>query len=218
MKLQYDELPTSEDLLGVDDSQVKGFFSKPSMKSKASVFSMGQRGQVLTTELEGPILVPHTLEKSTTKCPYEKLFRSEQYALLENACREYVFLTEFFMVQGTQADDIFFLVFGRTLGLLQKSVEDYVATSYDCIALFLCCHLTVKFREMSREKGVNAMDRYWDSILAILWPKLQKVIQSNVQSVKDCDPQKMKSLDLRPHYVSFKEYSIHSSKEVVCAC
>ena len=128
-----------------------------------------------------------------------------------------VFLTEFFMVQGSQADDIFFLVFGRTLGLLQKSVEDYVATSYDCIALFLCCHLTVKFREMSREKGVNAMDRYWDSILAILWPKLQKVIQSNVQSVKDCDPQKMKSLDLRPHYVSFKEYSIHSSKEVVCA-
>ena len=49
LKLQYDELPTSEDLLGVDDSQPKGFFSKPTMKSKASVFSMGQRGQVLTT-------------------------------------------------------------------------------------------------------------------------------------------------------------------------
>ena len=87
MKLQYDELPTSEDLLGVDDSQVKGFFSKPSMKSKASVFSMGQRGQVLTTELEGPILVPHTLEKSTTKCPYEKLgFSKIRLILTKGKC------------------------------------------------------------------------------------------------------------------------------------
>ena len=115
------------------------------------------------TELEGPILLPHAIEKSTTKCPYEKIFRSEQYALLENACREYVFLSEFFMVQGTQADDLFFLVFGKTLGLLQKSVEDYVIGSYDCIALFLCAHLIVKFREMSREKGVTAMERYWST-------------------------------------------------------
>ena len=106
------------------------------------------------------------------------------------------------MVQGTQADDLFFLVFGKTLGLLQKSVEDYVIGSYDCIALFLCAHLIVKFREMSREKGVTAMERYWSTILAFIWPKLQKIIQLNVQSVKDCDPQKMKSLDLRPHYVS----------------
>ena len=156
------------------------------------------------TELEGSILLPHAIEKSTTKCPYEKIFRSEQYALLENACREYVFLSEFFMVQGTQADDLFFLVFGKTLGLLQKSVEDYVIGSYDCIALFLCAHLIVKFREMSREKGVTAMERYWSTILAFIWPKLQKIIQLNVQSVKDCDPQKMKSLDLRPHYVSFE--------------
>ena len=58
LKLQYDELPTSEDLLGVDDSQPKGFFSKPTMKSKASVFSMGQRGQVLTT---GTGTVEHTV-------------------------------------------------------------------------------------------------------------------------------------------------------------
>ena len=54
---------------------------------------------------------------------------------------------------------------------------------------------------MCRDKGVNAMERYWSTILAYLWPKLQKIIQMNVQSVKDCDPQKMKSLDLRPHFV-----------------
>ena len=201
MKLQYDELPTQDDLLGLDDSQPKGFFSKPSIKSKASVFSMGQRGEVLSTELEGPILVPHALEKNSSKCPYEKLFRSEQYAFMENACREYIFISEFFMVSNHAAEDLFNQIMGKTLTLLQKNVEDYVHGSCDCIALFLCSHLTVKFRQMCRDKGVNAMERYWSTILAFLWPKLQKIIQMNVQSVKDCDPHKMKSLDLRPHFV-----------------
>ena len=73
---------------------------------------------------------------------------------------------------------------------------------------------------MCRDKGVNAMERYWSTILAFIWPKLQKIIQLNVQSVKDCDPQKMKSLDLRPHFVSIflrpsslilSLYKIHAS-------
>jgi mannitol/fructose-specific phosphotransferase system IIA component len=46
----------------------KGFFmSKPNMKTKASVFSMGQRSEVLSTDLEAPILVPHALEKTSTR-------------------------------------------------------------------------------------------------------------------------------------------------------
>jgi hypothetical protein len=38
---------------------------------------------------------------------YEALFRSEQYALVDNACREYLFLSEFFKVRNKQALDIF---------------------------------------------------------------------------------------------------------------
>ena len=52
------------------------------------------------------------------RCPYEKLLRSEQFALMENACREYLFLCEFFMVQGSSALDLFTQVFGKTLHLL----------------------------------------------------------------------------------------------------
>ena len=78
---------------------------------------------------------------------------SEQYALLENACREYVFLSEFFMVQGTAADELFHQVMDKSLVLLQGNMEDYVNSSYDCIALFLCAHLTVRFRDMCRNKG-----------------------------------------------------------------
>lgn len=204
MKLLHEEPPTQDDLLGVDDSvsQSKGFFSsKPSLKSKASVFSMGQRGQVISTDFDKVILVPHTQERDNKKYGYERIFSSEQKSLNDHAVREYQFLSEFFMVQGAAADELFHQVMDKTLVLLQGGVEDYVSGCFDCIALFLCAHLVIKYRDFCRSKKVPSMERYWGSILAIIWPKLQKIIQLNVQSVRDCDPQKMKNLDLRPHFV-----------------
>ena len=122
-KLQFDSVASETDLMGLDDSQPKGFFSRASTAktSKASVFSMGQRDEVLKSDLDAPILIPHALEKSSTKCSYEKLFRSEQFSLMENACREYLFLCEFFMVEGNSALDLFTQVFGKTLHLLLVS-------------------------------------------------------------------------------------------------
>lgn len=52
---------------------------------------------------------------------FEALFRSEQYALVDNACREYLFLMEFFMVQGTQAQELFNQIMGKTMTLLTVS-------------------------------------------------------------------------------------------------
>jgi hypothetical protein len=47
------------------------------------------------------------------------LFRSEQYALVDNACREYLFVSEFFMVRGQPALDLFNQIMGKTSGLLK---------------------------------------------------------------------------------------------------
>jgi hypothetical protein len=37
---------------------------------------------------------------------------------MENACREYIFISEFFMVQGQNALDLFQQVLGKTLALM----------------------------------------------------------------------------------------------------
>ena len=75
--------------------QAKGFFFKPSLKNKTTVFSVGTRGDVLgqvyylghvfllcwcllLQELEAPIIVPHSQQKTEQKYPFEMLFRSIQ--------------------------------------------------------------------------------------------------------------------------------------------
>ena len=74
-KLQFEKSANREDLLGAEESQTREFFFKPSLKNRSTVFSVGLRGDVLSTHLEAPIIVPHAQQKNENKYPYEMLFR-----------------------------------------------------------------------------------------------------------------------------------------------
>lgn len=129
---------------------------------------------------------------------YEALFRSEQYALVDNACREYLFLTEFFKVRGAQAMDIFnqvnfiivfacicnecgkiefhkylyhIQVMGKTLNLMVKNLQSFVDDCYDTIALFICLHLVMRYQLTCHKRAVPALDKYWDNMTLVIWPR-----------------------------------------------
>lgn len=63
MKLQYEELVTKEDLMGIEDTANRSLFNK-SLKHKSTVFTIGNRGDVLAQQLEAPIIVPHAETKN----------------------------------------------------------------------------------------------------------------------------------------------------------
>lgn len=121
--LRFEDALTKDDLMGVEDCAGKnttGLFGKSTaLRNKGTVFTIGHRGDILNQQLEAPILVPHAQLKKMY--PYEALFRSEQYALVDNACREYLFCVEFFMVRGVQAQDLFNQITGNTLTLMMVS-------------------------------------------------------------------------------------------------
>ncbi|XP_012275317.1 vacuolar protein sorting-associated protein 52 homolog [Orussus abietinus] len=205
-KLQFEEGATKDDLMGVEDTAGRGLFHKTPLKHRGTVFSIGTRGEVLSSQLEAPIIVPHTASK--TRYHYEALFRSEQYALVDNACREYLFLTEFFKVRGSQAMEIFNQVMGKTLGHLLKNVQSFVDDCYDTIALFLCLHLVMRYQLMCHKRAVPALDKYWDNLTSAIWPRFEYVFQLNIQSIKECDPMKF-NREMGPHYITrrYAEFS-----------
>ncbi|KMQ97520.1 vacuolar protein sorting-associated protein 52-like protein [Lasius niger] len=139
---------------------------------------------------------------------YEALFRSEQYALADNACREYLFLIEFFKARNAQALDIFNQVMGKTLSLMMKNLQSFVDDCYDTIALFLCLHLVMHYQLTCHKRAVPALDKYWETLTAIIWPRFEIVFQLNIQSIKDCDPFKLNK-ETGPHYITrrYAEFS-----------
>ncbi|XP_047460672.1 vacuolar protein sorting-associated protein 52 homolog [Mugil cephalus] len=211
LKVQYEEVADKDDLMGVEDTAKKGFFSKPSLKSRNTIFTLGQRGAILSpAELEGPILVPHTAQRGDSRYPYETLFRSQHYALLDNGCREYLFLTDFFMVAGNSALDLFNSIMGKTLSMILKSMSTYVSDCYDSIAVFLCIHIILRFRAITAKRNIPALDKYWDAVLELLWPRFELILEMNIHSIRNTDPQKLGVLDTRPHYIT-RRYAEFSS-------
>ncbi|XP_017514490.2 vacuolar protein sorting-associated protein 52 homolog isoform X3 [Manis javanica] len=211
LRVKYEEVAEKDDLMGVEDTAKKGFFSKPSLRSRNTIFTLGTRGSVISpTELEAPILVPHTAQRGEQRYPFEALFRSQHYALLDNSCREYLFICEFFVVSGPAAHDLFHAVMGRTLSMTLKHLESYLIDCYDAIAVFLCIHIVLRFRNIAAKRDVPALDRYWEQVLALLWPRFELILEMNVQSVRSTDPQRLGGLDTRPHYIT-RRYAEFSS-------
>lgn len=211
LKVQYEEVADKDDLMGVEDTAKKGFFSKPSLKSRNTIFTLGQRGAILSpAELEGPILVPHTAQRGDSRYPYETLFRSQHYALLDNGCREYLFLSDFFMVAGNSALDLFNSIMGKTLSMFLKSMSTYVSDCYDSIAVFLCIHIILRFRAITAKRNIPALDKYWEAVLELLWPRFELILEMNISSIRNTDPQKLGVLDTRPHYIT-RRYAEFSS-------
>lgn len=50
--------------MGVEDTASRGIFHKTTLKNKGTVFSIDTRGEVLSSQLEASIIVPHTASKT----------------------------------------------------------------------------------------------------------------------------------------------------------
>uniref|UniRef100_A0A8D0DAD6 Vacuolar protein sorting-associated protein 52 homolog n=1 Tax=Sander lucioperca TaxID=283035 RepID=A0A8D0DAD6_SANLU len=207
LKVQYEEVADKDDLMGVEDTAKKNIL----LNSRNTIFTLGQRGGILSpAELEGPILVPHTAQRGDSRYPYETLFRSQHYALLDNGCREYLFLSDFFMVTGNSALDLFNSIMGKTLSMFLKSMSTYVSDCYDSIAVFLCIHIILRFRAITAKRTIPALDKYWEAVLELLWPRFELILEMNIHSIRNTDPQKLGVLDTRPHYIT-RRYAEFSS-------
>jgi vacuolar protein sorting-associated protein 52 len=209
-KLQLDEVADKEDLLGSEDKPKTSLFSsKPTMRNRSTVFTLGNRFAVIETEIEASIIIPHASQKSDLKYSLESIFRSEQFALLDNSCNEYLFLCDFFLAKDKAASEIFAAVLGKTFSLFVKNVENLIQSSYDAIGIFLCIYIIQRYEILAKQRNCLSILSYYDNIMEILWQRFDFVMQLHTNSVSNIDTHKLQSLDVRPHYITrrYAEFS-----------
>lgn len=194
-KLQFEEAATKDDLLAVEDPTSRTLFQK-SMK-KNTVFTIGNRATVLN-EIDSSIIIPH--QNNLTNLSFETIFRSVQYALVDNACREYKFDCEFFKVDQSIAQGLFSQIMGKTLSLLIKHLESFVENCYDALALFLCGQLCIRYQALCQNRLVPVLAQYWDTMLAMIGTRFRFILKRHIQSVKDYDISKFNK-EKKPHFI-----------------
>nr|CDS23076.1 vacuolar protein sorting associated protein 52 [Echinococcus granulosus] len=222
LKLQADSTLEKDDLVGKKSDELNNWNQNSGPSSVVNVlqsssattnqstsrpgqFGLGGRAERLLTKegLQAAILLPHAAAKNESKYLMEEVYRSINYALLDTACREYVFLGDFFLhsfsspVSSSKASltseqaaaSLFDKVFGRTLGTLETSVMPTLIQvgQYDLLGVLLSIQLTHSMISLMRERGVPVLDRYWFNQLDAMWSRVVDRMEAHIASLRSLD-------------------------------
>ncbi|TPP61063.1 Abhydrolase domain containing protein 11, partial [Fasciola gigantica] len=175
--------------------------------SRLGLFGLGDRAvRVLgQSNVESSIILPHVATKAEVKYPIEVLFRSIHFALLDAACREYYFLSDFFLLSagsgevstdghnqsraqsGAALHSLFHLVLGRTLSWIQKHTETQLIPSavHDALGLLICLQLLHAMLRRAKERNVPVLHKFWTDSTEALWVRVTDRLDAHIASLQN---------------------------------
>ena len=160
----------------------------PSLKSASIVahdpFSLGRRIETLRNR-EHPPLKATSIDDDKSMHYLEVPFRHFNYALMENACSEYTFITEFFSYKSyEQASVMFQQIFGPTFTLGQNFTKSLVDHNLDALGILLAVRLNNQFAFELQRRRVPVLDGYINVTNMLLWPRFQTVMDAHGESLR----------------------------------
>lgn len=203
--LELDIDPSSED--DNQSSSTAAGISSPNLLKREMMNK--SRSSAQTTIADKRVNMPisaHLALSEGKKYPYEVIFKSVMMHLMDSVTNEYVFVRQFFKENGPQAFDG---IFQRTLNLLLEQLENYLFNCFDCLGLLLMIKLTHANKRIMKERKVDSLDNFFESITNLLWSRLKTVMDKQLRSVREGNANNLGTIDLHAHYISrrFAEFT-----------
>ncbi|XP_024023489.1 vacuolar protein sorting-associated protein 52 A [Morus notabilis] len=194
-KLQLD-IATSSDLIGVDTRNTSLFSrGREPLKNRSAVFALGERIRILK-EIDEPALIPHIAEASSSKYPYEVLFRSLHKLLMDTATSEYHFCGDFF-----GEEPIFYDIFSGPFSVIDEHFNSILPNCYDAIGLMLMIRIIHQHQLIMSRRRIPCLDSYLDKVNIVLWPRFKMVFDMHLNSLRNANVKTLWEDDIHPHYV-----------------
>ncbi|KAG6656240.1 hypothetical protein I3843_04G008200 [Carya illinoinensis] len=194
-KLQLD-IATSSDLIGVE-ARSTGLFlrGREPLKNRSAVFALGERIKILK-EIDEPALIPHIAEASSSKYPYEVLFRSLHKLLMDTATSEYHFCDDFFVEES-----MFYEIFAGPFAVIDEHFNSILQNCYDAIGLMLMIRIIHQHQLIMSRRRIPCLDLYLDKVNISLWPRFKMVFDMHLNSLRNANVRTLWEDDVHPHYV-----------------
>ncbi|KAI8927959.1 Sac2 family-domain-containing protein [Entophlyctis helioformis] len=175
------------DLIGCEESAKRGLFTgRLALKDKSNVFTLGDR---------------------VYKYSYESIFKSISRLLLDNACSEYIFTTEFFAGAKTKhpievPGVVFTEVFDQTLKFIQATIKSQIDSSFDAVGILICIRINAQNIRIMQKRRIPALESFLNILNILLWPRFQAIIDLHIDSLKKAVAGKLlPTKDVHPHYI-----------------
>ncbi|OAJ41656.1 hypothetical protein BDEG_25222 [Batrachochytrium dendrobatidis JEL423] len=195
------------DLIGCEEGAKRGLFSgRLTLKDKTNVFTLGDRLQVLVNPDPGIIML-NIAEDSHLKYSYEAIFKSTTRLLLDNACSEYIFTTEFFSKTNTShpievPGVVFTEIFDQTLKMLQATIKAQIDNTFDAVGILICIRINSQNIRIMQKRRIPCLETFLNLINILLWPRFQAIIDMHIDSLRRAAVNRLLvTKEVHPHYI-----------------
>jgi len=203
MRLRIDPA-TKSDLLGTEEWSVSSsltagslFSSKPTTARGDGAYKLGERGAVLESVGEPP-LIPAVLQqqsKGSEGVHYEAIFRSFAALLMDTASCEHSFMLEFF---GDA--DSFDQIFGKAIFHCMENLEAYLIATWDALGCVLILELLPKLTAVMTDKQLPLLTSFFQRAQSLVWSRFKVIMESHVASLAAVVPKV--APEIHPHYIA----------------
>jgi hypothetical protein len=147
-------------------------------------YSIGRRMDILLTS-DNTALPSFAAEDDKGTHYLEVPFRALNLALVDNACAEYSFLTEFFSKQPFHTTNKKFNdIFQPTFELGRVLTKQLIEQSLDALGILTCVRLTQHYAFELQRRKVPVAENYINGTNMLLWPRFQQVIDAHCESIR----------------------------------
>lgn len=147
-------------------------------------YSIGRRMDILLTS-NNTALPSFAAEDDKGTHYLEIPFRALNLALVDNACAEYSFLTEFFPKQSFHiANRRFNDIFRSTFDLGRVLTKQLIEQSLDALGILICVRLTQHYAFELQRRKVPVAESYINGTNMLLWPRFQQIIDAHCESIR----------------------------------
>ncbi|EEB07710.1 GARP complex subunit Vps52 [Schizosaccharomyces japonicus yFS275] len=204
------------EIIKVEDDK-RGFFSltRTSALTVQQNFSLGLRSN---ENLNSIITVAQLPRLNTQHIHLERVFSSLELVLTENASSEYSFLMEYFSLSGEERTTVFNQIFEPAFSVCNHYLHDLIHASQDCLGVLICIRFTQGLALESQKKLVPVLEPHLNSMLLMLWPRFQAIMDLHSQSIhKTSLTIRTDDSSVRPHPLSQKVAELIHSLSSLCA-
>ncbi|KAN0026627.1 hypothetical protein ACTFIV_007616 [Dictyostelium citrinum] len=154
-------------------------------------------------------------ELPSVKYSFDQLFRSMIYFLMDILGSETLFVKDFFL----GGEDIIISIFTRSINHLVEVTENYLGNSYDVVGLVLMISMLYRYKSMMNERGVNALDKPFDRLIAMITNRFVKLFSLYLDHIKNTSIKDLKAgiSCSSPHYVIRKYADFITTIQAVSA-
>ncbi|KYQ91913.1 Vps52 / Sac2 family protein [Tieghemostelium lacteum] len=175
--------------------------------SNSTLSLLGHRTDIISTEAmeSPPIDVPITvglLESGIVqltnitnqtnpnvpqvKYPFEQIYRSILYFLMDVVTSETLFIRDFFL----GGEDVSLTIFAKCQTLLQTNTTQCLSQTSDLVSIALILCIIVRYKAVMFDRGIQVLNQTMDQIFNITLQRFLSVFSSNVKAItiKDLQP------------------------------